>query len=175
MEKKAILVKGEPVLLDDLEEFKTSNKRNIDLMTEIALAEGYDTQYVSLENMIKTIERSSNSDKFLFYFTGHSNKENIGTFDYKTNDVLKAMNLIEGNKIIILDSCSGKYKGNESFEALNIPRNSTIIGAEEVYNSKSLAKLLYDAIIFRKNKLEDINKNTFDEMKHNWVYFKKTK
>ncbi len=55
MEKKAILVKGEPVLLDDLEEFKTSNKRNIDLMTEIALAEGYDTQYVSLDNMITTI------------------------------------------------------------------------------------------------------------------------
>ncbi len=175
MKKKAILVKGEPIIIDNLDEFKANSQRNLGLMTEIAATEGYDIQYVSLDRMIKSIGTSIDSDEFLFYFTGHANKDNLGNFDYKTNDVLKEMELIKGNKIIILDSCSGKYEGSENFEALNLPHNSTIIGAKEVYDNKSLAKLLYDAVILRKNKLEDVDKNTFDSMKHNWVYFMKNK
>lgn len=175
MEKKAVLVKGGPIIIDNIEEFKVNTKRNLDLIAEIAVTEGYDLQYASLEKMIKTINESSDSDNFLFYFTGHANKDYMGTLDYKTNDVLEAMKSIKGEKIIILDACIGNYEGGQDFEALNLPRNSTIISAKEIYDNKSLAKLLYDAVILRKNKLKDVDKNTFDEMKHNWVYFMKNK
>ena len=121
MEKKAILIKGEPTMVDNLEEFKTNSKRNIGLMTEIAAAEGYDVQYTSLKQMIKTIKRSANLDKFLFYFTGHANEENIGNFNYRTADVLEAMKEISGDKLIVLDACAGMYKGKGDFEAFDLP------------------------------------------------------
>ncbi len=175
MIKNAILVKGEPVIVDDVDEFKINSRRNLDIMTEIALAEGYNVQLSSLNKMIKNVRKASDSERFLFYFTGHANKDHIGTLEYETNSLLEAMDEIPGKKIIVLDACVGDYEGGQDFEALNLPKNSTMIGAKTIVDSKSLAKILYDAVILRKNNLEDVNKNTFDEMKHNWVYFRKNR
>ncbi len=175
MIKKAILVKGEPIIIDDLDEFNVNSKRNVSLMSEISIQEGYEVQYATLDKMIKAIRRSIDAEKFIFYFTGHANKEHIGTLNYKTNSVLEAMKEIPGEKLIVLDSCSGDYRGGRDFEALNVPENSRIITAKEIYDSKSLAKLLYDAVILRKIKLDEVDKKTFEEMKHNWVYFKRNK
>ena len=175
MEKKAILIKGVPTILDNIEEFKQNSRKNVEIMSKIALSEGYNVQFAYLDNMIKVINKSVKSDEFLFYYTGHATKDNLGTLEYKTNDVLKAMNGISGKKLIILDACAGGYPGGQNFEALNLPNNSVIISAKEVYDNKSLAKLLYDAVIFRKIPLNNVNKATFDEMKHNWVYFKRNR
>ena len=172
MEKKAILVRGEPVILDEVEKFKESCKKNLYLMSEIAIAEGYSVQQTLLENVIKSINRSFNVDDFLFYFTGHANKDYLGTLDYKTNDILRAMDGIKGNKLIILDACAGGYPGGQNFDALTLPKKSKIISAKDVYDNKSLAKLFYDLVMYRKTPLDQITKESFDLIKQNWVYFK---
>ena len=69
---------------------------------------------------------------------------------------------------IIFDACTG-----HSLKKFHLSQSTTIIGADRVNSSISLAKLLYDATIYQGNNLEKINQNTFNKMKHNWVYCNK--
>jgi hypothetical protein len=172
MVKRAILIEGKPIIIEDVDQFIEESKKNLGLMKEIALREGYFVQNSSLDDAGKYIDKFSDSDKFIFYYTGHANKDHIGTLDYKTNYFLEKMKKISGDKLIILDACAGNYPGGKDFESLELPKNSKIISAKEIVSSKSLVRLLYDAVIFRNQDLDKINKETFDSMKHNWVYFK---
>jgi hypothetical protein len=144
-------------------------------MREIANFQGYSVEQTPLEsiNDFLTIQNYTNKD-FLFYFTGHANRRYLGGRSFVTNDILKKISEFNGKNIIVLDCCAGDYKGGEGFEALNIPKNSRIIGAREVFDNKSLARILYDIVMLRKNNLDSINKGIFEEIKHNWIYFMKT-
>lgn len=176
MEKKALLVYGKPREIDDILEFHKNTKRNLLLIQEVANSNGYSVDKLSINQIFLFLTEKHDLNKdFLFYFTGHANKDYLGDKSWLTNDILSKINEFNGKKLIILDSCSGNYAGGENFEALNLPKNSKIISAKEVYDNKSLAKLVYDAVVIRKKDLDGINKQTFEDMKHNWVYFKETK
>lgn len=182
MGKKALLVYGKPIKVDDKEKFKKNTLLNLNLISEIAKRENYEQEAVFIDDAYDKLKSyNPKSDSFLFYFTGHANKKNLGDKKiffgkkYKTNKILDLISRIEGKKLILLDACTGNYKGGENFEILNIPSNSKIISAREIYDHISLAKILYDAIIFRGKKLENITEQTFEDMKHNWVYFKEVK
>jgi hypothetical protein len=175
MEKKALLVYGKRGKYDNLRSFQRNTYRNLELMGKIANSEGYSVEQTPLEeiNDFLTMTNYVNKD-FLFYFTGHANKKYLGGITFVTNDILKKINEFNGKNIIVLDCCAGDYKGGESFDALDIPKNSKIIGAREVFDNKSLAKILYDIVVLRKNSLSSVDKKMFEDIKHNWIYFMKT-
>jgi hypothetical protein len=176
MEKKAFLVYGKPKKTDNIIKFNRDTNRNLELIGAIADSQGYSFEQTHLEEINNLFTRNNSFDSdFLFYFTGHADKDYLGDKLFLTNDILLKINKFNGKKLIILDACAGDYEGGEDFEALILPKNSKIIGAREIYDNKSLAKLLYDISIYRKIPLEEINKKTFDDIKHNWVYVKERK
>lgn len=176
-QKEALLIKGEPLIIDDVEKFIEDTKRDVKIVSEIAFENNYNVQPVSLKNtnsqtLIKKITSLSDADDFLFYYTGHSNKKYISSFEYKTSEIMDAIGKISGRKIVVFDSCSGDYSPGEEFSGLSLPSKCKVIGAKEIYPSKSLSKLIHDAVISRGINLRDLDKKTFDDMKHNWVYFR---
>lgn len=177
MLKKAILTYGNPQKNNNFFRFEKDTKRNLFLMKEIANALNYEDEQMSLDKLPSFLDGENNYSKdILFYFTGHADKDYlVGNSNHLTNNLLSKINMYSGEKFIVLDACAGCYKGGENFEALNIPENSKIITGKEVSDRSSLAMILYDLLIFRKIPFEKINKKTFDEIKQNWVYFKKTK
>ena len=176
MRKTALLVYGKPRKKDSVFKFNMGLNKNIKLMGEVADLEGYSVKELPLEGLNYFISKENCFDNdFLFYFTGHADKDHLGSKLFFTNDLLSKMNDNSVKKFIVLDACAGSYEGGENFEALDLPRNSRIIGAKEVYDNKSLAKLLHEKIKEGKLDIEQINKETFDQIKHNWVYFKETK
>jgi hypothetical protein len=168
MEKKALIVYGKSGQKDNLRRFQRDTKINLELIEEIANSQGYSVNQTPL-NRINDFLIGEN------YFKGHANKRYLGHGFLSTNDILSKIGEFNGKSLIVLDCCAGDYKGGWNFEALNLPKNSKIVGAREVCDDKSLAKILYDIIILRKNNLENLNKKMFEEVKHNWVYFKETK
>lgn len=175
MEKKALLVYGKPNEQEMNNEklkgsFVNQSRKNISIMTEIALKEKYDIEIGLFDNAIKKIKSYQNLDNFLFYFTGHANGHFIGNSFNTLDNFFNSITKIDAEKLIILDACTEEYLNKNNF-----PKNTKVISAHEVYDNKSIAKLLYDEVILRKRKLDDIGKKSFDEMKHNWVYFKEGK
>jgi hypothetical protein len=168
MENKiAIFTKGIPLVNEDPEKFNRDSNLNFNIIKEILDKEGYLIREASLDEIVhywgpSTFDKDSD---ILFYFTGHANGTYVGTFDFKIQDVLNFFIPFNGKKYLILDACAGRT----NFDLHDFPQNSITLTANSVYNSKSIAKLLYDFTIVRGNKLEDLSQDKFNELKLDWV------
>jgi len=172
MEKKALLTYGYPRVdkKENSEQFIESCKINLKLISEVLKKENYNFEIVPFsKNVFDEYIFCKNMD-FLFYYDGHASGRfgYICDFSKTLNSLFEDLNKIGKERIIILDSCTGEYLKNK-----RKIKNSTIIGAEIVPYSKSLSKLIHEAVIYRGKDLKDINQNTFNEMNHNWVYCNK--
>lgn len=168
MKKKALFVYGNPIPQDDKKKFDENCKKDIKLMSEIAEASGYNIEQKGISEFDLEMKNYENSESFLFYFTGHANNYVFGDGFKSLNSLFYSIKKINGKKIVVLDACTGEFMNK-----LNLPKDTTLFGASKIYPALSLAKLLYEAVIYRRKNLEEINKSVFDEMKQNWVYFKK--
>lgn len=169
MKKKALLVYGIPNEKDDKIEFQKNCERNINLMSEIAKASGYnEIDKTSHFGLTAKLKEYTDVDSFLFYFTGHSSNSALGDYSNSLDGFFNSIKDINGEKIVILDSCTEEYIKLKKF-----PKKTKVFGGHKIYDNTALAKLFYDAVIYYKKNLDEIEKNTFDEMKQNWVYFNK--
>lgn len=162
MGKKAIFCYGTPVENENKERFEKNCQTNLSIMSEIAEALGYEYEIVPF----KKLDFNFN-EKSLVYFTGHGNNFLISDYQNNLDDFFEAVSKEKSKKVIILDACTREYIQTKDF-----PKHIKVIGGNEIYDSASLAKLLYDAILCRKKKLKDITKKTFEEMKYHWVKVK---
>lgn len=163
MVKRALLFGGESLSKDNPFEFEKKRREDLKLISEIAGSSGYKVDKTLDVNVMNNLGKYHDSDSFLFYFTGHASNLIFGR--YSLNSFFDSLKKIKGKKMVILDACTKEYVNEKIF-----PKDTRVIGAHDVYPSMSLAKLLYGAVIFRGKKLEEVDKKTFEEMKHNWVY-----
>ncbi|MDD5012241.1 MAG: caspase family protein [Candidatus Nanoarchaeia archaeon] len=169
MKKKALLVYGNPNQKDNPQEFYKNCERDIKIMSEIAEADGYDICKIQDFDLEKKLQEYTNKDmnSFLFYFTGHACQALLGnlTASFDLDPFFELIDKIKGEKIVILDSCTQKYIPSRKFS-----KNTKVFGGDEIDKESGLSKLFFDAVMCYNKKLEEIDKKTFDEMKHNWVY-----
>lgn len=172
MKNVAIFVKGKPLIGEDKNQFDLDIFEAYDIIKEISIKEGYSFKFTSLENIVnKRGDIYNKEGDIFFYYIGHANGTYIGTKDFKISQVIDFLKDFKGKKYIIIDGCAV----DGEFEKHSWPENSKIISGKEIYSNKSIARLLYDSLIARKRNLNELNKSNFDEMKHNWVYFKEVK
>jgi hypothetical protein len=179
MKNKALLVYGNPNFGEDKDQFREFIETNLRIMSDIAIANGYSPQVIPLPDfdiLYKDIKEHQEGD-FLFYYTGHANGEILGHYhkgkdiDQVRDCVLKkianSIKKLPGKKTVILDSCTDNF-----VPQFNAPKNMKMIGSFEVPFDQGLALSLYDAVVVRKNNLDSLTQETFNEMKHNWVKVK---
>ena len=171
MRDLTIFVKGVPMVQEDKDQFDLDTFESYKIINEISKEINYSLKPVSLKEIVSHEVLYNREGNVLFYYTGHANGTYIGTKDFKISEVIDFLKSFKGDKYIIIDGCAV----DEEFEKHSWPKNSKIISAKEIYPSKSIAKLLYDSIILRGNNLQNLSKETFKDMKHNWVYFKEIK
>lgn len=165
MEKKAFFMKGNPSIRDNHYKSQKSFDRDINIMRDIVKYNGYSIEDVNSINLTEKLGSYQGGD-FLFYYVGHANN---GSFERNNiNDIITKLEGKIGNKKIILDACAG----GDKIRNLSLPEKSQIITANEVFSNCSLAMILWDYIYAYKKEFESLNKETFDSMKHNWVYFR---
>jgi hypothetical protein len=164
MTNNALIMYGSPRKKEDFTKFEKDKNRDIQLMSEIASASGYESKVISDSYFHKAISEHLVSDSFLFYFTGHANETFLGGYRLTLERTLKSIAGLKGKKIVILDACISDF-----IKQGKIPKDILLFGTEESSPSRSLAMSFYDAVIYRGKKLSNINEETFQEMKHNWI------
>ncbi|MFB6246928.1 MAG: hypothetical protein ABEI74_05050 [Candidatus Pacearchaeota archaeon] len=168
--KKALLVEGKPGLFEDPEKFYEDNRRNMSIMEQVLSDQNYEAiKEVPLERMIPELKKSKDYEELFFYYTGHSNSTNLGDIKYEKKDIFRCLEG-QNRKYVVFDSCSnpGSYHEN-SLNTDQIPNNSSVFWANEVFPNKSIAKSFYDAIIARKYNFKDLSEKVFEEMNHGWI------
>jgi len=161
--KKAMFCYGIPIKDDDKETFKQNCKTNINIMSKIAKAKNYEFEVIPFSELYN----GDVSKLDLFYFTGHGNNFCISDCSNTLDTLFDNLNKNKSQKIIILDACTGKYLQEKTF-----PENLKVIGGEKIYDSVSLAKLLYDAILCRDKEFRDLTEHTFKDMSINYSWVK---
>ncbi|MCK9570469.1 hypothetical protein M0R72_16090 [Candidatus Pacearchaeota archaeon] len=171
MEKEALLTYGLPRDEED-KNFSKFIETNLKIMKEIALHKGYNVRVEPVLSINPLFEEYNKTKDFLFYYTGHAtffkNVEIPFLEKFPLNLLVKSIEKLPAKKIILLDACSDNFIENY------IPaENTSIAGAFNMPYNSTLAMSIYDAVNCRGKKLEDLSQETFNEMKHNWIKFKK--
>ncbi len=78
---------------------------------------------------------------------------------------------MNGKKTVILDACAV----GDNIENAVLPKNFRIISSNEVPLNNSLAMIFWDSIYAFGNDFDNLDQETFDKQKHNWIYYKETK
>jgi hypothetical protein len=166
MGKKAIFCYGTPLEREDKKMFEQNCDRNLSIMSEIAKVKNYEFNIIPFSKLYLEIKEKEID---LIYFTGHGNNFCISNLSEKLDSFFEILNKDGSKKIVILDACTKDYISKTTF-----PQNIKVLGAEKIYDSRSLAKILYDAVLCRNNELEDLTKQTFKDMTPNysWVNVK---
>lgn len=171
--KKALLVRGEPIILEDPEKFVRDTHDDVGIMSRIASHERYDPiQIVGIDSMESKLVEMAGPEDFLFYFTGHANDQVLGRWDIPFHEFFRKIEEnYSGRKLLVLDCCTLNLLERAD---LHFPSNSRIYTGDKVYSSESLAKIFYGEIFAWKEKLDNIPGERFPERKYHWVKFKET-
>lgn len=181
MKKKAILVKGpRNPILDSEDIYDHNHDSNLAVALEIFNGEGYGTQETPFDEFREHLERLPLSDYLAFYFTGHSNKDYMGSKEHRLNDILKSIGLKGERCLAILDSCSGTNSrdGRIDFDSrdlshLVLPQGLTLIGSPKLTASRSVIKAVWDMKNIYGISLDEINQDDFHTRGYDWIYVRK--
>lgn len=173
MKKEALLVYGTPDEEENKSHFNRFIQTNLKIMEDIVLHNGYRLSIKPIIQIDTSFNEYKNVKDFLFYYTGHSTFfKNIDEpvleifpLSYLVNSIEK----LPAKKTILLDACSDTFI--ENYVPLE---NTSIAGAFDMPYSSTLAMSLYDALYCRGKTIEELSQTTFDDMKHNWIKFKKS-
>jgi hypothetical protein len=165
MDGKAIISTGEPNEFDDKRKYYEALERDTSIMERLAIEENYSIENLHPGEIMDYFENPFIED-LLFYYFGHSKN---GVFEgEEIKPFLRKLDNVKGDKVIVFDSCMGM----RNIKGIYLPKNTKLISANEIPLNKSLAKILWDWESFRGNNLRNLNKRSFNLMKHNWVYFR---
>lgn len=163
MKKVALLLKGKPNKGEDRSKFYRNVDRDVEIMESLVQGEGYSVQFVEEDNLKEVLKNNYGVNETMIYYTGHGGENSFWEADMSS--FLKNLSSIPGKKVIILDACSG-----ENLEDVVLPKSSKLIGAKQLSMRGSIAMMLWDYVVVGGNKLGDITKASFDDMKHQNVY-----